>query len=744
MGKLIRAIYYFLPVQLFLLHFRRYQLLLVFWFILLFIVTGHVASMFGASTLFLSPEYLGRFNFVSMALLGGTLGVFVMMWNITTFIIHSKRIPYLGATRHAFLVYCFNNLLIPLLFLLAYSILFVRHACVEESFSVGAALGLLSGLYVGLVAILLVSFAYFFRVSRNYFAKTIRAQKKQSSTFAHFFPKDRMDVEIDVIRAISFISISGRLQRLDEVARLKSNVMKEVLMRHHRNVIVATVVAYVVLLLLGFNIENHYLRVPAGASFLLLFAIVLGLVGAFKYFMRSWETIGWISFVGVLSLLVNWHVFDLRSIAVGLDYHKSLEQYYHYNTLRTLFSPIRYESDKKGELERLSNWKRQLPGDTTKPPLVIITTSGGGLRAAYWTFKVLQYADSAAGGKLFSNTVMITGASGGMIGATYWRNVHDAWGRGQLSNPYDPKYQRNIGKDLLNSIVFSFASIDMISPFNKITSAGHKYPKDRGYAFERELARNSEGLLDHSIGYFAEREAEGKIPMTIINGTIVNDARKLMISAQPLSFLTRPEYTLNSPTPTIDAVDYYTFFPEQRAHDLQLTSALRMNATFPYILPVVRMPSRPRMNVMDAGLRDNFGMEVAARYLITMRKWMKENAGNVILLQIRDTRENDISRNSDQTTLFHMLLDPLFVVQNKWEGFQSYGQTFIRELAPYMTNGQVKVVNLQYIPQEITKMAALNFHLTDKERTDIALSVHNPYNQSEFERLNKLLGIGKR
>src|SRR6185437_7761186 len=175
----------------------------------------------------------------------------------------------------------------------------------------------------------------------------------------------------------------------------------------------------------------------------------------------------------------------------------------------------------------------------------------------------------------FKNTVMVTGASGGMIGAAYWRSIHDAYARGIIKDPYDRQYQRNIGKDLLNSIIFSLASVDLISPFTKIHVAGYSYDRDRGYALEQELIRNTDGLLDKNIGYFKEREATGDIPMLIINGTIINDGRKLMIANQPVGYLTQAEHTLNDAAPPIDAIDFATYFVNQDPYNLRLTSALR-------------------------------------------------------------------------------------------------------------------------------------------------------------------------
>ena len=715
MKNMLKSIYYFLPVQLLLLHFRKYQLLLGFWLILFLVIRGNLAAHFGASSLFLAPEYLGSISFASMFLLGSALCVFMMMWHITTFIIHSKRMPYMGATRHAFLVYCLNNSIIPVAFLCFYSVVAIRFQWHDEHSPAKNILLLQMGFYLGFAVVFLISFAYFFRVSRDFF-KALLSKITNPARIREIIPYDSLDYEIDIIQAQSYISGRCKIEKNIDLQPYQPRVMSKVLQRHHRNIIFATFISYVVLLLLGIFMDRPALRVPAGASFLLLFAILMGIVGAFKYFLKSWETIGWLLFLVLVSFMVKNKFFDLRSIAYGLDYHMPAlqEPAYNYDRLHRIFNAQRFAADKKSEETRLEKWKFRNAKDSTRPTLIVITTSGGGSRASYWTFRSLQYIDSMTNGKLFKNTVLLTGASGGMIGATYWRNIHDAYQEGRLTDPYSRRYQDNVGKDLLNAIIFSFASVDMISPFNKISTAGYSYTTDRGYAMEREMTRNTEGLLDRSIGFFKEREASGKIPQLMINSTIINDGRKLIICNQPVTYLTQPEYSLNEAAPPIDAIDFATFFNEQNPYNLRLTSALRMNATFPYILPVVRLPSQPRINIMDAGMRDNFGIQSATRYLYVMRDWLIQNTGNVIFLEIRDTRENDVCGNTDQSSLSSMVIDPLFVIQNKWEAFQSYQQSFVKDYTPAYLGDKLHFITLQYVPKESKKVAELNFHLTQK------------------------------
>ena len=61
----LKGFYYSFPIQLLFLHFRKYQVLLLFWFILFSTVNGQFMKTFGADALYLAPEYLGDVNAIS-------------------------------------------------------------------------------------------------------------------------------------------------------------------------------------------------------------------------------------------------------------------------------------------------------------------------------------------------------------------------------------------------------------------------------------------------------------------------------------------------------------------------------------------------------------------------------------------------------------------------------------------------------------------------------------------------------
>ncbi|WP_190277286.1 patatin-like phospholipase family protein [Taibaiella lutea] len=747
MRERLQPFFRFLPVQLLLLHFRKYQMILIFWLMLFAAVTGNLATHFGAQSLFVSPEYMGAISPNSFFLLGGCIAIFAMSWHITTFIIHSKRVPFLGSTHHAFLKYCINNSIIPLSFLITYGIVTARYLMINEGAPTLTIIMNLFAFYMGYIIMLLLSFFYFFRADRN-ILKILLSNVANPSIIREIIPYDSLDNEFELVRADSYMTHIFRIEKIKTPYEYNRRFLNMVLRRHHRNAVFAIFIAIVLILLLGIFMDNPFLRIPAAAGFMILFSIMLCAVGAFKYYLQSWEIIGWICIFGLASYLAGHGLFDLRSIAFGMKYDYKAAPAYNYSNLKNTFTDSAYLKDKNTEIHRLELWKQKAgkdsSGSTSKPPLVIISVSGGGSRASYWTFRCLQYADSITHGQLFRHNVFITGASGGMIGAAYWRSVHTQAALGKIEQPYNPAYQQLVGKDLLNAVIFSLACVDIISPFNKITIAGKRFNKDRGYAFDKELASNSKGLLNYTLKDYKGYEASGLSPMLLINGTIINDARRILISPQPVSYLTRSVNSLGNPNPIIDAVDFAAFFKNQDPMDMQIMSALRMSATFPIVLPVVKLPSYPEMNVMDAGLRDNFGTESSMRYLCTFKDWMNENAGEIIFLQIRDTKANEPSENDVENSMASMLFDPMFAIQQKWSGFQTYHQSYLADyVGDAFPGGKLKKITLQYVPQDKDKSAALNFHLTGREKKDLMQSVFNVDNQKGFEALKDILNKEK-
>ncbi len=66
-----------------------------------------------------------------------------------------------------------------------------------------------------------------------------------------------------------------------------------------------------------------------------------------------------------------------------------------------------------------------------------------------------------------AHTVNISGASGGMLGMAYYRELYKRRENGEPSDINNPIYLEDIGKDLLNSITFTTVSNDLFIPSQK-------------------------------------------------------------------------------------------------------------------------------------------------------------------------------------------------------------------------------------------------------------------------------------
>src|SRR5207245_1152127 len=60
---------------------------------------------------------------------------------------------------------------------------------------------------------------------------------------------------------------------------------------------------------------------------------------------------------------------------------------------------------------------------------------------------------------------------------------------------------------------------------------------------------------------------------------------------------------------SLSGLEFFRLFPEAWKTFL-IASAVRMNASFPYVSPAVNLPSDPPRRVVDAGYYDNYGIQI--------------------------------------------------------------------------------------------------------------------------------------
>lgn len=739
MKKYVVGFWYSLPIQLFMLHFRRYQVFLVFWYILFATVGGGFMKNFGAESLFLAPEYFNGVNALSTAFVGMAIGVFIMSWNITTFILHQNNIKFLATTAQPFLKYCINNGIIPLLFLLFYffeAINYGRHKELQSTMEILFAVG---GFLGGFIIAILIAFMYFFGADKGIYHTIGAIIQTANSDYEKSFQSNPLPKEKKEIRVDWFFSAKLHLRKPRDVRHYSAEFLERIFKHHHIAAIIAFMLAFLVLVGIGFTSDARLSQIPAAASITVLFALLIAAVGAFSIFLKNWSIpVLMLLYMG-LNILYQENIIDPRNKAYGLNYlNKDERPAYNKASIFALASDTNMAADKKLFIQRLNNWKALQHED--KPILYIINTSGGGTRSATFTFNALQKMDTLMHGNLMKKTLFINGASGGLLGAAYFRELYNQKLQGQNINLQDKKYSDDIAKDLLNPLFSSFVSRDIIGPVQKFETGGYKYVKDRGYAFEQKLNDNTRGFLSKKLIDYKLAEDKAIIPTMFFNSVVSRDGRKMIMCTQPVRFLMRQTPDSNKITVNdADAIDFNSFFAKQHSTNVSVLSALRMNATFPYVLPNVWLPTNPVIDVMDAGLRDNFGQEITLRFMDVFKDWLRANTSKVVVIQIRDRALSDWDKPYESKSLINMFTEPAFLLQNNWYKLQDYAQHDQLQYSSESYGPNFQRICFQYTASTKEAAATLSFHLTTREKIEIVNSLNNELNMGEMKKLRALM-----
>jgi hypothetical protein len=252
MKKYLVGFFYSLPVQLLLLHFRRYQVLLIFWCILFATITGNFLQPYGANSLFLAPEYLTRVDALSMAIVGFSVGVFIMSWNIAAFILHTRHIKFLATTAQPFLKFCINNATIPLFFLVFYFVYAIQYNSSLELLQPFDIIFLISGFIGGFILSIGISFAYFFSADKNIYRAMGHVIISENKKYERVTRRKHIARQKGDIRVDWFLSASLQLRKPRNVQHYSQEFLDRIFKRHHIAAVIAVLLSFLFLLVIGF------------------------------------------------------------------------------------------------------------------------------------------------------------------------------------------------------------------------------------------------------------------------------------------------------------------------------------------------------------------------------------------------------------------------------------------------------------------------------------------------------------
>ncbi len=756
LAKFFVALYFSFPIQLVLDHFKRNIGLISIWVLFIMTISGQIGKVYGVSFLFLDPEYVGQVSFWSFLMVGLAFGNFTVAFHITCYILDGHKYQFIGILERPFGKFSINNSIIPLVSLILYVALIIKFQLNNEDTTAMDLMLMITGLVVGVIIMIFALYAYFRFTNKDIFrflAGSVDKRLKKTRINREKALKKLKETRQEDQYVKSYLDM--RLKPCSTRSLFgfynKEAVLK-VFDQNHFNSVVIEILIIILIFMLGIFMDNSLFQIPAAASCLLIFSILVMLGGAISYWFRGWG----LTFMIGLFLLIN---FMMRTGVIKGDYRAAGLAYepkakYNLENLNLLNSPKNIDQDKQQTLQVLENWKSKF--EEEKPKMIFLTVSGGGQRAALWVMNGLQKSDSVLNGQLMKHTVMISGASGGIIGSAYFRELYRRKLVGQDINLQSREYLDNISRDNLNPIIFSFLVSDLFVRYQRFEYDGKSYRKDRGYAFEKKLNENTNFVLDRKLSDYREPELNADIPMLLLSPTIVNDGRKLYVSPLHVSYMNSSEDTLGNGGLKIRGVDFNRLFANQEAEDLSFLTALRMSASFPYITPRISLPSEPPVEIMDAGISDNFGISDALRFVYVFREWIEDNTSGVIFLTIRDTRKVQPIEEQRNPSLLDKVVYPIASVYNNLSNIQDINNDRDIEFAKGLLNIPLDLVELEYntfslledqkfaseqqkAERKEIERASLSWHLTTKEKRNIIDNIRLENNREALSRLKTLV-----
>ncbi len=275
-------------------------------------------------------------------------------------------------------------------------------------------------------------------------------------------------------------------------------------------------------------------------------------------------------------------------------------------------------------------------------PMLVVSSSGGGIRAAYWTAAVLtcliehdsapidlpasrddsnppidacgDEADSAVAQQRADRIFLMSGISGGSVGLAEYdahrdllesADVETATNPGQDDPGTDSTwYDDTLGDDLLSPVLARWLFGDVP---NALLRRDHGI--DRARALEREIEESWVGGDQMSEGFLAG-QLDGEGPVLLFNSFSLEDGCRLNVSVlrtnggRPIDGCSA---LYGFETPVLDATTDILQFSDCRTdNDMSRSTAALLSARFPFVSPGGRLACGDNVTYAgDGGYRDS-------------------------------------------------------------------------------------------------------------------------------------------
>ena len=410
-------------------------------------------------------------------------------------------------------------------------------------------------------------------------------------------------------------------------------------------------------------------------------------------------------------------------------------------------------------------------------PIIVITATGGGIHAAYWTATVLDGLEAAFKTKdvtrpLEKSILLMSSASGGSVAMGNWIENHAQYGDAPSVVGRQPLHEA-ANQPALEAVAWGLLHTDlwrMLFPFGKFSHdrawfleqanlAGlyvTNHPPQTGESLDDEEIDehwNSVRTLAELKPQFASSGGSSvpHIPAFSLNASVVETGERFLLSNYVPSQLGPPVGDPLAILPWHSALSFFRQYPQQ---DLRISTAARLSANFPYVSPVARADveglctnngGNPRcgtFHLADGGYYDNDGVSSAIEFL-----WLafgeaappydsKTPMKRVLLIQIRDSplpaETKDLAANFENSSSkkreISQVLAPVTTVYNSWHVSETTrNQRELSALQAALPGVNLRTVAFSFPGNPVSRLwpskspgnTTLNWRLTREDQNEI-------------------------
>ena len=254
--------------------------------------------------------------------------------------------------------------------------------------------------------------------------------------------------------------------------------------------------------------------------------------------------------------------------------------------------------------------------------IIVVATAGGGIRAAAWTAEVMTRLEQGGCRAAGDSLVLVSSVSGGSVGSMFV--VAPYQGKGEYPSTDDDlrAVRYNAGRSSLSAVGWGLAYPDLARTVPLLGGLVRE-THDRGWSLENTWATGwREKKLDTpSMRQWREDVRNGLRPAVIFNATASESGERFLVASTDAPFQ--------------GAEQFFDLFPTK---DMEVSTAARLSATFPYASPLARASAgsvKKGYHIGDGGYYDNSGLLSAVEWLDEARGQL---AGYQVLLILIDAQ----------------------------------------------------------------------------------------------------------